>query len=148
MLWMDSTVATKRWMSISVPSHIDHANAKELRFLSWAVKIAYVGWMKFDMRWIPGSANDFGDLLSRMAEKIHESAALHGDRLVGMSPISVSTKGDGGNAGYDMVHLTLPDEGWCEFERAYQEDGAEIQSVSVANLYRCTTNLFTSNSHV
>ena len=44
----------KKWMSVSIPSHVDHANATELRFLSWADKIAYVAWMQFDMRWIPG----------------------------------------------------------------------------------------------
>ena len=138
MLWIDSTVATKKWMSISVPSHLDHANAKELGFLSWADKIAYVEWMKFDMRWVPGSANDFGDLLSRMAEKIHEAAALYmyGDRLAGMSPLTVSTEGSA-KGQYDVTHLTLQQGGWDELEQAYLSNTGVIQSVSVADLYKC-----------
>ena len=70
LLWMDSTTALSKWMGVSVPSEIDHANAKEKRFLGWSEKVSYVRWMKFDMRWIPGSANDFADLLSRLSERI------------------------------------------------------------------------------
>ena len=55
-----------------MPQAIDHANAKEKRFLSWAEKMSYVRHMKMEMRyrWIAGSANDFADLLSRLAEQI------------------------------------------------------------------------------
>ena len=44
-----------------------------IRFLSWAEKVSYVRYMNLDMKWIPGSANDFADLLSRMAERIGEA---------------------------------------------------------------------------
>ena len=94
LLWMDSATATSTWMGISIPSHVDHANAKELRFPSWAEKIAYVQWMGLDMRWIPGSANDFADLLSRMAAKIGE--ATRAQAVVRMVPMSIS-EGDGVN---------------------------------------------------
>ena len=53
-----------------MPQAIDHANAKEKRFLSWAEKISYVRRIKMELRWIAGSTNDFADLLSRLAEQI------------------------------------------------------------------------------
>ena len=42
LLWMDSTTAMSKWIGVSVPQAIDHANAKEKRFLSCAEKISYV----------------------------------------------------------------------------------------------------------
>ena len=59
-----------KWIGVSVPKAIDHANAKENRFLSWAEKISYVRHMKMEMQWSTGPANDFADLLSRLAEQI------------------------------------------------------------------------------
>ena len=32
MLWMDSTTAMSKWIGVSVPQAIDHANAKTKRF--------------------------------------------------------------------------------------------------------------------
>jgi hypothetical protein len=55
LLWMDSTAAVAKWAGVTVPAAIDHANAKEKRFLSWAEKVSYVRYMNLDMKWIPGS---------------------------------------------------------------------------------------------
>lgn len=134
LLWMDSTTATSKWMGISVPSHVDHANAKELRFLSWAEKIAYVQWMGLDMRWIPGSANDFADLLSRMAAKIGEAARAQA--VVRMVPMNIATK-EGVPSGYEAVNLALTEDAWKEVKKAYMEDQTSMQSVTVEQLYRC-----------
>ncbi len=126
LLWMDATVATSKWLGISVPSHIDHANAKELRFLGWAEKVSYVKWMGFDMRWIPGSANDFADLLSRMADRIGQAVEAQA-RVAGMCPISVMEGGgDGVPQGYDAVNLRLEKGDWSEVRRAYLEVSNQI----------------------
>ena len=69
-IFMDSTTALKKWMSIDIPTRIDHCSAKEMRFRSWADNVAYVRHMNIHMAWWPGGVNDWADLLSRIADKL------------------------------------------------------------------------------
>ena len=147
LLWMDSTTAMSKWIGVSVPQEIDHANAKEKRFLSWAEKISYVRHMKMEMRWIAGSANDFADLLSRLAEQIGKAVReremmpnFHA--MTRMKKVKEDEE-DGGEAprgvpkGYEAAHLSLTEEEWQSVAEAYYDDESTIQSVKVSDLYRC-----------
>ena len=144
LLWMDSTVGVAKWIGMAVPGHIDHASAKEKRFLAWAEKVAYVKWLTIDMRWIPGSDNDFADLLSRMAIKLRTCI----DERRGapqMRPMQRMTYHTNSGAGedvmqqYEMVHLGMTQEDWEEVRRAYLADNTVHQSVRMSDLYRCAT---------
>jgi hypothetical protein len=147
LLWMDSTTAMSKWIGVSVPQAIDHANAKEKRFLSWAEKISYVRHMKMEMRWIAGSANDFADLLSRLAEQIGKAVREremmpHFHSIKRMTKVKDDEK-DGGKEsqgvpkGYEAVHLSLAEEEWQSVAEAYYDDDSTVQSVKVSDLYRC-----------
>ena len=116
LLWVDSTTAVAKWAGLTVPAAIDHANAKEKRFLSWAEKVSYVRYINLDMKWIPGSANDFADLLSTMVERIEE-AVKQREGIPMMHPLGKSVdidkeESDGTPAGYTALHLALSTEGW------------------------------------
>jgi hypothetical protein len=75
VLMMDSTTATAKWLGVSVPEAIDHACAKEKRFLGWAEKVSYLRYLRCLLKYLPGCANDFADMLSRMAERLHKCIA-------------------------------------------------------------------------
>ena len=64
------TTSMSKWVGVSIPQSIDHAKAKEKRFISWAENVSYVKHMDMEMRLIASSANGFADLLSRLAEQI------------------------------------------------------------------------------
>lgn len=132
LLWMDSTTAVSKWVGVSVPSMLDHACAKEKRFLGWAEKVAYVAWMDFDMRWIPGSANDFADLLSRSADKLRQCLEERSASVMETARVHHY-----GKEGYEESHLVLGADDWAEVRRAYLEDEGTIQSVMMSDLYRC-----------
>jgi hypothetical protein len=147
LLWMDSSTATAQWTGVGIPAAIDHASAKALRFLGWAEKIEYVRWMGLDMRWIPGQANDFADLLSRCADLIKRSAAEMAEtpRLFPMMRMkyhrdsAVGEQGEGNHGapeGYEAVHLGLSPEEWREVERAYLADDDKVQGVAMSDLFR------------
>ena len=75
-----------------------------------------VRYMNLDMKWIPGSANDFADLLSRMAARIGEVVKQR-EHVPMMYPLgkSVDTEEKGSDdtpAGYTAVHLALNTEEW------------------------------------
>ena len=74
LVMLDSTTAVSKFMSVQIPGPIDHACAKEKRFLGWMDKVAIMLHMRYKMRfkWWPGSAHDFPDLLSRCASKLQE----------------------------------------------------------------------------
>ena len=163
LLWMDSTTAMSKWVGVSIPQSIDHANAKEKRFNSWAEKISYVKYMNMEMRWIAGSANDFADLLSRLAEQIgkavrerdivprvHWSSVDTEDAEEWGTPrihnmcrmLKVGEKKEQNDApkGYEAVHLSMSSEEWKSVAEAYYDDMSMIQSVKVSDIYRCTCN--------
>ena len=152
-----------KWVGVSIPQSIDHANAKEKRFNSWAEKISYVKYMNMEMRWIAGSANDFADLLSRLAEQIgkavrerdivprvHWSSVDTEDAEEWGTPrihnmcrmLKVGEKKEQNDApkGYEAVHLSMSSEEWKSVAEAYYDDMSMIQSVKVSDIYRCTCN--------
>jgi hypothetical protein len=164
LLWMDSTTAMSKWVGVSIPQSVDHANAKEKRFNSWAEKVSYVKYMDMEMRWIAGSANDFADLLSRLAEQIgkavrerdeeprvHWSSCDDTEDGVGWGTprvhnmnrmVKVKEKKENNEApkGYEAVHLSMSTGEWMSVEEAYYDDVLMIQSVKVSDIYRCTCN--------
>jgi site-specific DNA-cytosine methylase len=150
LLWMDSSTATAQWTGVGIPGVIDHASAKAQRFQGWAEKIQYVQWMDLDMKWIPGHANDFADLLSRCADLIKKSAKeldglpkvfpmmrmkYHRDGLVGEQGPGTH----GAPEGFEAVHLALSEEDWEEVTRAFLADNDKVQGVSVSDLFRAVT---------
>jgi hypothetical protein len=133
LLWMDSTTGVAKWASVSVPGHIDHACAKEKRFLGWAEKVAYTKWMDLDMRWIPGSANDFADLLSRMADKLHSCIEeREGGQFIPTARVLFTAP-----SAYETSDMMLGELGWEEVRRAYLADTGLVQSVRISDIYRC-----------
>ena len=144
LLWMDSTTAVAKWAGVTVPAAIDHANAKEKRFLSWAEKVSYVRYMNLAMKWIPGSTNDFADLLSRMADRIGEAVKQRENvpmmYALGKSVETEKEEGDGTPAGYTAVHLALSTEEWQSVAEAYYSDEGRVQSVRVSELYRTVSD--------
>ena len=163
LLWMDSSTAMSKLVGVSIPQSIDHENAKEKRFNSWAEKVSCVKYIDMEMRWIAGSANDFASLLSRVAEQIgkavrerdeeprvHWSAcdAAEGvgsgtPRVHNMSRVlKVEGKKEHNNAprGYEAVHLSMSKEEWASVAEAYYADMSMIQSVKAGGMYRRTCN--------
>ena len=134
LLWMDSTTAVAKWVGVSVPAVIDHACAKEKRFLGWSEKVSYVRWMKFEMKWIPGSANDFADLLSRMADRLHQCIEERGASLQ-MYHMHVAVVHH--VSGYEAYDLGLDSDQRAEVKRAYLMDDGTVQSVKLSDVYRC-----------
>jgi hypothetical protein len=123
-----------KWVGVSVPAVIDHACAKEKRFLGWSEKVSYVRWMKFEMKWIPGSANDFADLLSRMADRLHQCIEERGASLQ-MYHMHVAVVHH--VSGYESYDLGLDSDQWAEVKRAYLVDDGTVQSVKLSDVYRC-----------
>jgi len=160
---MDSTTTMSKWVGVSIPQSMDHANAKEKRFNLWAEKVSYVKYLDMEMRWIAGSENDFADLLSRLAEQIgkavrerDEEPRVHWSscdaedgvewgtpRVHNMSRmLKVEEKKEHNDAprGYEAVHLSMSKEEWTSVAEAYYDDMSMIQSVKVSDIYRCTCN--------
>ena len=135
LLWMDSTTAMSKWIDGSVPQAIDHANAKEKRFLLWAEKISYVRHVKMEMRWIAGSANGFANLLSRLAEQIGKAVRdremmPHFHAMTRMTKVKEDGKEDGKQQGvpkgYEAVSLSLSEEEWQSVAEEIQIDYMSI----------------------
>ena len=101
--------------------------------------------MNLDIKWIPGSDNDFADLLSRTSGRkgrgSSEAEGRYSYDVSMMYPLgkSVNTEkeeGDGTPAGYTAVHLALSTEEWQSVAEAYCSDGGRVQSMKVNELYR------------
>ena len=99
-----------------------------------------------EMRWVAGSANDFADLLSRLAEQIGKAVREremmpHFHPMARMTKIKEDGKEDGKQQGvpkgYEAVHLSLVELEWQSVAEAYYEDESAVHSVKVSNLYRC-----------
>ena len=142
--WMDSTTTMSKWVGVSIPQSMDHANAKEKRFNSWAVKVSYVKYMDMEMRWIAGSGNDFADLLSRLAEQIgkavrerdeeprvHWSSCDAKDGVEWGTPrvhnmrrmlkVEEKKEHDDASRGYEAVHFSMSKEEWTSVAEAYYD---------------------------
>ena len=138
LLWMDSTTGLSKWVEAEVPTNIDRADAKAMRFMGWSDKIEYVRSMNFDIRWIPDSFNDFADLSSRLAELILEGAKKHRKaRTMFPMRVALSTRDEFVPAGYSAYHLEMREEDWEKGKEAYMADRETMHSVTVGDLYRC-----------
>ncbi len=154
-MFLDSTTALSKWLSVDVPTHIDHCCAKEMRFRAWADKVAFVRYMNIYMAWWPGGVNDWADLLSRIADKLarcaEERAAQeregimmpmhrHSYHPVGESVHSPST---GLPVGYTANHLNVEapeNEKWEEIRRAQLADKTVLAGVTVADVAAVVLN--------
>jgi hypothetical protein len=131
-------------MSVQIPGPIDHACAKEKRFLGWIDKVSYLQYMKTRMKlnWWPGSANDFPDLLSRCAAKLQECIDEREKltKMFALSRVSYHYKNDyitGAPVKYEVQHLEMCEAEWREVARAYLSDESTVHSASIADIYRC-----------
>ena len=112
LLWMDSTLALQKWLSLGVPAKLDDANSKAIRLMNRYDDVSYVQAMDFDMRWIPGSFNDFADLLSRLAGLIMKGVGETKARVM-MPVVGESVGMSGVPDGYRAESLELKgDDAW------------------------------------
>jgi len=147
-LFLDSTTALSKLMGIDVPTQIDHCCAKEMRFRSWADKIAFVRHMNIYMAWWPGGVNDWADLLSRIADKLAKCAEERSEqeragvmlpmhRHTYHPPAAEVAEGVGVPEGYTASHLGLRAplaEKWAEIRRAQLEDKTMVAGVTVGDI--------------
>jgi hypothetical protein len=149
-LRMDSTTAIAKWFAVQVPGEIDFCSAKEMRFRSWAEKVAYVKYMLMHLGFCPGGLNNWSDLLSRIADRLLECAEERDShaREIKMAPMTrmsyhkekdAEAPAGTAPAGYEVNHINLEEDGWAQVAAAYLTDNTTIQNVKVSDIYKCAT---------
>ena len=147
LVMLDSTTAVSKFMSVQIPGPIDHACAKEKRFLGWMDKVSFMLHMRYKMKfkWWPGSAHDFPDLLSRCASKLQECVDER-ERLQHMFTMSRVTYHYKDNVAsksamkYEVQHLEMSEPEWREVARAYLSDDTTVHNASICDIYRCVVD--------
>ena len=120
VLTMDNTTTTSKWMSLGVPTSLDHTSAKGQKYATMADEMVFLTALPVESRWIPGECLSFLDMLSRIEQMMKGATALRKAAPKVAAPLSVhsyypaaAAEGDDTelSEGASVVHLRLGKEG-------------------------------------
>ena len=144
VLMMDNTTATSKWMSLGVPTALDHTSAKGQKYATMADEMAFLTALPVESRWIPGECLSFPDMLSRIEQMMKEATALRKAAPKMAAPLSVhayypaAAAEDEENTplpeGASVVHLRLGKDGTQILHEAQLADAERFHNVPMGTI--------------
>ena len=144
VLMMDNTTATSKWMSLGVPTALDHTSAKGQKYATMADEMAFLTALPVMMSWIPGECLSFPDMLSRIEQMMKEATALRKAAPKCVMPLSVHSYYPAADAeeaevtqlpeGASVVHLQLGAKGNQMLHDAQLADTERFHNVPMGTI--------------
>ena len=73
VLMMDSATATSKWMSLGVPTSLNHTSVKGQKYATMADEMAFPTALPVMTSWIPGKCLSFPDMFTTYRARTHRS---------------------------------------------------------------------------